>query len=115
MGSHPIVIKFAPPIESSSSATLSVVSNDLASPASITLSGVGCRPNAAIVVPPPAPITFGQVQRSFRTVRFITIKNPGSGTLTFRASINGPDASLYGLQSPSGPITNVLSTRDYSV
>jgi hypothetical protein len=115
MGSQPIPITFAPPAEASYTATLSVVSNDPASPASIALSGVGCLPNAAIVVPPVAPISLGQVQRGFRTVRFITIKNTGDGPLTFRASISGPDASLYGLQQPSGSVTDVLATRDYTV
>ena len=114
-GSQPLPITFTPIAEGSATATISVTSNDPASPSAIALSGEGCIANADILVPPAAPINFGQIQRGFRTVRFITIKNTGDGPLTFTGRITGADASLYGLQLPEGSITDVLSARNYTV
>lgn len=116
-----IAIAFTPTAEGTVSATLTVTSNATGSPHSITLEGEGCIPNAKIEVPPAAPIAFGQVEQGFRTVRFFTVKNSnqppdaGDATLTFNAAISGPDAALFGLQPPSGSVTDVLPNRSYSV
>lgn len=112
-----IPITFTPTTEGTVSATLTVTSNATGSPHNITLQGEGCIPNALIQVPPAAPIAFGQIEQGFRTVRFFTVKNPNPGddTLTFNAAISGPDAALFGLQPPSGSVTDVLPTRGYSV
>jgi hypothetical protein len=114
-GSRPVQITFTPVIEGGVTETMSVVSNDPGSPNSIILQGEGCIANAEIVDPEIAIIDFGQVQRGFRTVRYITIENTGDGPLTFKARIDGADASLYGLQPPSGSVTDVLAIRNYTV
>jgi von Willebrand factor type A domain len=80
----------------------------------INLDGVGCAPNAKIDVPPIAPINFGQLEKGFRTVRTLLVKNPGEAPLHFDADISGPDASLFGLQL-DGSITNVQGHQPYTI
>ncbi len=110
-----INITFTPSVEGSVSATLTVSSNAQGAPHTVTLVGEGCVANSEIQVPAVAPINFGQVEQGFRTVRFFTVKNNGDGVLTFNAAISGPDAALFGLQPPSGSVTDVLPNRSYSV
>ncbi|MBN2653675.1 MAG: choice-of-anchor D domain-containing protein [Nitrospirae bacterium] len=113
--SQTIALGFTPQSEGTASASLSITSSASGSPHSISLSGEGCIANAEINPPSTAPISFGTIQRGFRTVRFIKIQNAGDGELTFRASISGADASLFGLQPPSGSVIDVMGIRQYSV
>lgn len=110
-----ITIDFDPVVSGRATATLTVESNDPDSPHEVDLVGMGCVPRAEIRPPSTAPISFGEVQRGFRMVRFFTIRNTGTGRLTFRAHIEGADATLFGLQPPSGSVYDVLNSRDYSV
>ena len=81
----------------------------------VTLTGDGCVPDAKIV-PQPAPFpAFGDVRQGYRMPRFITVHNTGDATLTFTASISGPDAALFGLMKPSQSITDVAASRSYTV
>jgi hypothetical protein len=111
--SQTLAVSFTPPAEGPQSASLSVTSGAPGSPHTIALIGEGCIANAAIVVPPSAPITFGQVQRGFRTVRFFEVQNTGDGPLTFNGAITGPDASLFGLPEPTGSVTSPPAVRAY--
>lgn len=81
----------------------------------VTFTGDGCIPNAVISVPPLPFPAFGDVRQGYRTPRFITIVNNGDDTLTFTATISGPDAALFGLMQPSQSITDVVATRTYAV
>lgn len=105
---------FTPTAEGSASATMTVVSTP-GGTKNITLTGVGCVPNAAIVVPPAPFPAFGNVRQGYRMPRFITIKNNGDDALTFTASISGPDAALFGIMKPSQSITDVTASRTFTV
>jgi hypothetical protein len=112
--SHVIPVTFSPTAEGLASAMLSVTSNAPGSPASISVTGEGCVPNAVIAVPTAPFPAFGQVQRGFRTVRFFTIRNTGDGQLTFQAHLTGADAGLFYLVDPAGgTITSGSSSRSY--
>jgi hypothetical protein len=113
--SQTIALAFTPPSEGPQSAVLTVTSQAPSSPQSISLSGVGCIPNAVIAVPPIAPIDLGQVQQGFRTVKFIQVQNTEDGPLTFNGALSGPDAALFGLPDPNGSVTNAPSSNSYIV
>ncbi len=112
-GSLTVPITFTPAAETSYSATFVATSGAISDSAAIT--GSGCVANSTIVLPPVAPVDFGQVQRLFRTVRYFAVSNGGDGPLTFTARVQGPDATLFGLQLPSGSVTDVVSVRSYTV
>lgn len=85
----------------------------------IACNGAGCIPNAVIVPPPIAPLAYGQIERGFRTVRFIELRNDGDLELTFFARI-GPaadptHAARFGLVLPETDITDAPSERMYTV
>lgn len=84
-----ISVTFIPPTEGAFQATLPVTSAPASTPPipTIALQGSGCVANAAIVVSPTPFPAFGDVQRGFRTARFITVRNTGDGPLTFTARI----------------------------
>ncbi|MCZ6609372.1 MAG: VWA domain-containing protein [Alphaproteobacteria bacterium] len=86
---------------------------------SITFNGAGCIPNAVAVVPPAAPINFGQIERGFRTVRFKVVQNTGDGDLVFTARITAgavpAHAALFGLVLPDSDITDAPAVRTYTV
>lgn len=111
--SQSLSIAFTPPAEGPQSATILVTSDAGGSPHTITLQGTGCMANASIVVPPSAPIDFGQIQRGFRTVRLFEVHNAGDGPLAFNGTITGPDAALFGLPDPSGSVTMAPGNRSY--
>jgi hypothetical protein len=81
----------------------------------VTLQGTGCIPQAVIAVPPAPFPAFGDVRQGYRLPRFIAVRNTGNAPLTFRASISGPDAAMFGLMDTSQSIVNVLGNRVYSV
>ncbi len=112
-----IAVTFKPIAEGPASATLTVNDATSGNAQNVALSGSGCVANAEMIVPPaPFPV-FGQVQRGFRMVRLITVKNTGDGQLTFTARIDGADKALFGqMQSLAvGSVVNVVNTRVYSV
>ena len=111
--SQNIAVSFTPPAEGAQSASLSVTTNAPGSPHTIGLAGVGCLANAVIAVPPSAPISFGQIQQGFRTVRVFEVQNTGDGPLTFSGTLSGTDAALFGLPDPAGSVTNAPITRLY--
>lgn len=108
-------IQFIPPSEGPHSASFSVNHSAPSNPATINLLGEGCIANAEIVVPGTVPISFGQVQQGFRTVRIFKVSNPADGPLTFQGAISGADAALFGLPDPNGSVINPPSTRNYTV
>jgi hypothetical protein len=84
----------------------------------VTLQGTGCIPQATIAVPPAPFPSFGNVRQGYREPRYITVHNTGNDTLSFNATISGPDAALFGLMRPSQSITDVVPPgmpRSYSV
>lgn len=85
----------------------------------VTVNGAGCIPNAEIDVPALIPLDFGQIERGFRTVRFIEITNTGDADLTFRARITPAadplHAALFGLVLPDNDITDAPAQRNYPV
>ena len=115
--SYSLSVTFAPVSEGPASATMTVNDATSGNTRTVQLSGSGCVSNAEIVVPTAPFPSFGQVQRGFRTVRSMTISNPGDATLTFTARIEGPDRALYGLmQGPPGEsVVNVVGARSYAV
>jgi len=107
--------QFTPASEGPHSATFNVTHSAPGSPTPISLTGVGCVANAEIVVPPTAPIDFGQVQQGFRTVKLLVVENVGDGPLTFQGTMSGPDAALFGLPDPGGSLSNPPASRTYTV
>ncbi|MCF1710821.1 VWA domain-containing protein [Tabrizicola sp. J26] len=88
-------------------------------PRTIHCTGAGCIPNAAISVQVITPLTFGKVERGFRTVRFIDVTNTGDADLTFTARIiagaTPAQAANFGLVLPENDITDAPDSRPYSV
>ncbi len=85
----------------------------------ISVTGRSCIPNAEITVSPTAPLDFAQLERGFRTVRLIEVRNVGDDDLTFTARIvagaNPAQAANFGLVLPGNDITDAPATRSYSV
>ena len=106
-------VGFTAAAEGAQAAALSVASGAPGAPHTVNLSGAGCVANAVITPPSTAPISFGQVQQGFRTVRLFFVVNTGDGPLTFTGTIGGPDAALFGLPDPVGSVTNAPGTRNY--
>jgi von Willebrand factor type A domain-containing protein/HYDIN/CFA65/VesB family protein len=103
--STPPQIQFRPNGQGSFSGRLDFESDLPSSPHRVTLNGEGCVPEPVIEVVEHAPdtfINFGEVERGFRTVRMVTVRNTGDGTLNFTARIIPPTTpgqdSLFGLQ-----------------
>jgi len=113
--SHSVAVTFTPFFEPEVTATLTVNDDAPGNPHTVALKGEGCVANGEIMLPAAAPIDFGEIQRGFRTVRFLTVRNIGDGPLTFTARIAGDDAVLFGLQPETGSVTDALPTRVYTV
>lgn len=110
-----VSIAFVPPAIGNHNTTLTVTSGAPGSPHTINISGEGCVAEAAINPQQSGPISFGEVQQGFRSVRHFNVVNAGSGPLTFTARIAGTDAALFGLQLESGSITDLTDSRNYTV
>jgi hypothetical protein len=109
-----IAVTFTPQAEGPVSRTVTVTGLPGGNK-NVTLTGDGCLPDAVIVVPPAPFPAFGDVRQGYRMPRFITVTNSGDDTLTFTATISGPDAALFGLMKASQSITDVVASRTYSV
>jgi von Willebrand factor type A domain/Abnormal spindle-like microcephaly-assoc'd, ASPM-SPD-2-Hydin len=109
-----ISVSFTPQAEGSAQASVSVIVS--AGPnKTVTLTGDGCIPNATINTPPLPFPAYGDVRQGYRMPRFVTVRNTGDDTLTFAATISGPDAALFGLMQASESITDVVPTRSYTI
>ena len=112
-------VTFTPSADGPSASRTITVTPSQGTARNLVCTGAGCIPNAAISVPGAAPSAFGQIERGFRTVRFIEITNTGDDTLVFTARIApGVDpahAANFGLVLPDNDITDAPSARNYSV
>lgn len=98
---------------------ITITATNGAASRSVSLSGAGCIPNAVPILPPSNPINFGDIERGFRTARFIEIQNNGDDELNFEARIvattDPTHADLFGLVLPDNDITDAPPTRNYTV
>lgn len=113
-GSAGINVTYNATAEGAQNAQLIITSSAPSSPDTVQLNGTGCIARAQIQVPASFP-QHGAVEHGYRLVRYFEVTNPGNGTLTFDASISGPDAALFGLMPPSNSITDTLASRSYAV
>jgi hypothetical protein len=81
----------------------------------VALGGAGCVPSAKLSAPPAPFPAFGPVRQGYRMPRFAPFANTGDETLSFTATISGPDAALFGLMKPSQSITDVASSLNVVV
>ena len=118
-GTFPITVIFTPEGDFASAQQILTVTPSLGTARSVTINGAGCVANAAIALPAIAPLDFAQIERGFRTVRFIEITNTGDGDLTFRARItagaNPAQAANFGLVLIDNDITDAPPLRTYAV
>jgi hypothetical protein len=115
----PVTVTFTTPGDFSAPTVTLTITPTAGSSRNVTLNGAGCIANAVVVVPPAAPINFGNIERGFRTVRFKVVQNSGDGDLIFTARITaGADpahAALFGLVLPDSDITDAPAIRTYTV
>ena len=91
-------VSFAPSAAGSVTGSVSVVSTATNSPATIALSGTGIQPQISVI---PSSVAFGNVITGVTNTQTITVKNPGSATLTVsQASLAGTGYGLSGLTTP---------------
>jgi len=114
-----VPVTFTTPGDFAASPVTLTITPSSGSSRSITFNGAGCIANGVMVAPPAAPIDFGQIERGYRTVRFIEVQNTGDGDLTFTARISaGADPShapLFGLVLPDTDITDAPDSRMFTV
>lgn len=116
----PVTVTFATPGDVAAiQRILTVTATMGAASRMVTLNGAGCVANSVILAPPVSPLAYGQLERGFRTVRFVEFANDGDGDLTFRARItpgaNPAHAAFFGLVVPDSDITDAPATRQYAV
>jgi hypothetical protein len=96
--SLPLTASFAPASTGAAVGSISVVSNATNSPAAISLSGTGVQPQIAVI---PASISFGSVSVGVTNTQTVTIRNPGTATLSVtQASLAGTGFTSSGLALP---------------
>jgi hypothetical protein len=96
--SLPLTAKFAPVATGAVSGSISVVSTATNSPAAVSLSGTGVQPQITVI---PSSITFGNVTVGVTNTQTLTIRNPGTATLSVtQASLAGTGFSTSGLALP---------------
>lgn len=110
-----VSVTFAPGAEGSRTGSIAFTSDATGSPHRVDLAGTGCVPRALIQVQVPAgpAIDLGAVQREFRMMRIIRVRNAGNGPLNFRATVSG--SPLWGLQDAGGSPLSPSVTRDFTV
>jgi hypothetical protein len=109
-----IPITFTPTQLGPNTAALTVTSNAPSNPDTVNLSGNGCIAAPQIAVPNAFP-AYGNVEQGYRLVRLIHVANGGNGTLTFNASIGGPDAALFELLPSPSDLGQGIHSHNYSV
>jgi hypothetical protein len=93
-----LAANFAPRAVGSVSGSVSVTSTATGSPATISLSGAGVQPSISVI---PTSVAFGNVSTGASNTQTITIRNPGTATLTIsQAPLAGTGYSLAGLATP---------------
>jgi Abnormal spindle-like microcephaly-assoc'd, ASPM-SPD-2-Hydin len=91
-------VAFAPASVGSLSGSVTVVSNATNSPATISLSGIGVQPQISVI---PSSVSFGNVSVGVSNTQTITIRNPGTATLSVtQASLAGTGFTSSGLTLP---------------
>jgi hypothetical protein len=96
--SLPLTAKFAPTGTGAVAGSISVVSNATNSPATISLSGTGVQPQISVT---PSSVSFGSLNVSATGSQTLTIRNPGTATLTVtQASLVGTGFTSSGLALP---------------
>jgi hypothetical protein len=94
----PLTASFAPAATGAVSGSISVVSTATNSPAIISLSGTGIRPQISVI---PSSISFGNVTVGVSNTQTLTIRNPGTATLSVtQASLAGTGYTSSGLALP---------------
>ena len=96
--SLPLTAKFSPLATGAVSGNISVVSTATNSPAVVSLSGTGVQPQITVI---PTSISFGNVTVGVTNTQTLTIRNPGTATLSVtQASLAGTGFSTSGLALP---------------
>ena len=91
-------VTFAPTSAGSLSGSVTVLSNATNSPATISLSGTGVQPQISVI---PSSVTFGNVSVGVTNSQTITIRNPGTATLSVsQATLAGAGFTSSGLALP---------------
>jgi Abnormal spindle-like microcephaly-assoc'd, ASPM-SPD-2-Hydin/HYDIN/CFA65/VesB-like, Ig-like domain len=96
--SLPLTANFAPTNVGAAVGSISVVSNATNSPLTIALSGTGVQPQISVI---PSSVSFGNVTVGVANSQTLTIKNPGTATLSItQASLAGTGFTSTGLALP---------------
>ena len=97
-GTCTVTVQFAPSTRQAETATLSIPSNDAASPATVTLTGTGSK--SADVSATPVSLAFGTVMTGQSQVKTVTVTNTGDQALNVgQATISGSRAAPFSLAS----------------
>lgn len=115
----PVSVTFTTPGDFAAAPVTLTVTPTQGSAKSLTLNGEGCIATAVPELPVAEPISFGDIERGFRTVRIREVLNHGDGDLTVEARIlPGADPShapLFGLVLAGADITDAPAFRSYSI
>lgn len=96
--SLPLTANYSPASVGAAVGSISVVSNATNSPATISLSGTGIQPQISVI---PSSISFGNVTVGVTNTQTITVRNPGTATLSVtQASLSGAGFTFSGLALP---------------
>jgi len=96
--SLPLSANFNPTRVGAALGSINVVSNATNSPVTISLSGSGVQPQISVI---PASVSFGNVTVGVSNSQTLTIKNPGTATLSItQASLSGTAFTSSGLTLP---------------
>ena len=96
--SLPLTVNYSPSSVGAAVGSISVVSNATNSAAAISLSGTGIQPQVSVI---PSSISFGNVTVGVTNTQTITVRNPGTATLSvMQASLSGAGFTFSGLALP---------------
>ena len=96
--SLPLTASFSPASAGAVAGSISVVSNATNSPLAMSLSGTGVQPQISVI---PSSVSFGNVTVGVANSQTLTIKNPGTATLSVtQASLSGTGFTSTGLALP---------------
>ena len=84
-GMQTVTVRFAPATDGAAMGTLAIVSNAIAPPASVALSGTGLKPGVPAIGVAPASLDFGTVTVGQTKDLAIAVSNTGTGFLTVRS------------------------------
>jgi hypothetical protein len=93
-----LTVSFTPVTAASATGSLSVISSATNSPATISLTGKGVQPQISVI---PSSVSFSNVAVGVTYTQALTIKNPGTATLSVtQALLGGTSFSFSGLTLP---------------